>query len=60
MPNSANRDHRVLLEAVSNADLRFDLEQLLFGLYRGEADLGATFDRLSELTGAKYPLLAYL
>jgi hypothetical protein len=56
----ANRDHRVLLEAVSNPKLRRDLEQLLFGHYRGDADEAATFDRLSELTGAKYPLLAYL
>jgi hypothetical protein len=56
----ANRDHRVLLDAVSNAGLRRQLERLLFGLYRGEADEGTTFDRLSGLTGAKYPLLAYL
>jgi hypothetical protein len=56
----ANRDHRVLLEAASNPKLRRDLEQLLFGLYRRDADEAATFDRLSGLTGAKYPLLAYL
>ena len=56
----ANRDHRVLLEAVTSPNLRRELEQLLFGLYRNQADEGATFDHLSELTGAKYPLLAYL
>ncbi len=56
----ANRDHRALLEAVSSPKLRRELEQLLFGLYRGEADEGPTFDHLSKLTGAKYPLLAYL
>jgi hypothetical protein len=56
----ANRDHRALLEAVSSAKSRRELEQLLFGLYRGDANEGATFDRLSELTGAKYPLLAYV
>ena len=56
----ANRDHRVLLEAVSNSKLRNDLEKLLFGLFRGEANEGSTFDRLSELTGGKYPLLAYV
>lgn len=55
----ANRDHRVLLEAGSNPKLRRELEGLLFGLYRGNADEGATFDRLSELTGGKYPLLAF-
>lgn len=55
----ANRDHRALLEAASNPKLRRELEGLLFGLFRGGADEGATFDRLSELTGGKYPLLAY-
>jgi hypothetical protein len=56
----ANRDHRALLEAASNPKQRRELEYLLFDLYRGGADEGLTFDRLSELTGAKYPLLAYL
>ena len=56
----ANRDHRVLLEATSNQNLRRDVESLLYGLYRGNADEGATFDRLSEATGGKYPFLAYL
>jgi len=56
----ANRDHRVLLEALTNAPLRRELEGLLYGLYRGGGDEGAIFDRLSDLTGAKYPLLAYL
>jgi hypothetical protein len=55
----ANRDHRALLEAASNPQLRREIEGLLFGLFRGNADEGATFDRLSELTGGKYPLLAY-
>jgi len=56
----ANRDHHILLEAISDTRLRRDLEELLFGLYRGDADEGAVFDRLSKLTSAKYPLLAYL
>ena len=56
----ANRDHRVLLEADSNTELRSELERHLFGLYRGDSAEGATFDHLSGLTGAKYPLLAYL
>lgn len=55
----ANRDHRALLEATSNPKLRRELEGLLFGLFRGGADEGSTFDRLSQLTGGKYPLLAY-
>jgi hypothetical protein len=56
----ANRDHRALLDATANPKLRRHFEQLLFALYRGNPDEGATFDRLSELAGAKYPLLAYL
>lgn len=55
----ASRDHRALLEAASNPKLRRELERLLFGLFRTDADEGETFDRLSELAGGKYPLLAY-
>ena len=56
----ASRDHRALLEAVSTPKLRRELEQLIFDLYRGQSAEGAIFTRLSELTGTKYPLLAYL
>ncbi|HEV7290107.1 hypothetical protein [Sphingomonas sp.] len=56
----ANRDHRAFLEARSNPQLRRGLEELLFTLYRSDADEGQVFDALSELTGGKYPLLAYL
>ena len=56
----ANRDHRVMLETASNPVLRGDIESLLFGLYRGTADEGVTFDGLVGVTGGKYPLLAYL
>lgn len=56
----SNREHRVFLEAKSSPSLCSKIENLLFGLYRGNADDGETFDQLSELTGGKYPLLAYL
>ena len=56
----ANRDHRAILEGVSNPGLGGAIEDLLFGLYRGGADEGATFDGLKDATGSKYPLLAYL
>ena len=56
----ANRDHRALLEATSNPKLRRELEALLFNFFRSDADEGGTFNRLSELSGSKYPLLAYL
>ena len=56
----ANRDHHVLLEALTNRPLRRELEGLFYGLYRGNEDEGGVFERLSQLTGAKYPLLAYL
>ncbi len=55
----ANRDHKVLLEAVADPKLKHEIEDLLFGLYRGDLEDGVAFDRLSELTGGKYPLLAY-
>ena len=56
----ASREHRFLLDARSNADLRRELERCLYGLYRGDADEGTTFGHLSKSVGAKYPLLAYL
>lgn len=56
----ANRDHRALIEARADARLGQPLERLLFDLFRSESDEGLLFNQLSELTGAKYPLLAYL
>jgi hypothetical protein len=56
----ANREHRVLLEAKSDPKLRKELERHLFALFTGVADQGSTFENLSDLTGAKYPLLGYL
>jgi hypothetical protein len=56
----ANREHRAFIEATSDPKLRSKIESLLFGLFRGSSEEGATFDRLSELTGGKYPLLAYI
>lgn len=57
----ANRDHRILLEAASDARLRRDLEGLFFRLYKGEdEEEGPVFDLLRDLTSGKYPLLGYL
>ncbi len=55
----ANREHRILLEALQTPRQRQEMERLLFGLYRGGADDAETFDRLAEL-GGKYTLIAYL
>lgn len=55
----ANREHRILLEALQTPRLRQEMEGLLFRLYRGDADDAATFDRLADL-GGKYTLIAYL
>lgn len=52
--------HRALLDAVPSRALRQPIESALFGLYRGGANEGSAFAELSELTGGKYPLLAYL
>ncbi len=56
----ANRDHRVLLEAKSTPKLRREIERQLFDLYCGDIDERMIFDRLSDLTAGKYPLLAYV
>ncbi len=56
----ANCEHLVLLETATDPKLRSEIEALLFGLYRGDADEQATFERLSALSKGKYPLLAYL
>nr|WP_312990642.1 hypothetical protein [Brevundimonas diminuta] len=56
----AQREHRALLEAETNAGLRRDLEGLFYQLYRGTADEGVVFDQLSEATGGRYTLLGYL
>ncbi len=56
----ANRDHRGLLEARADSQLCRKLEELLFALFRTEADEGVIFDDLAELTHKKYPLVGYL
>ncbi len=43
----ANRAHRALLEARTDVLLRAEIERQLFGLFRGEADESAAFDRLA-------------
>lgn len=56
----ANRDHRALIEAkTSGVGLRH-LEDLIFRLYQTEADEPAIFEALKDVTGGKYPLLAFL
>src|SRR5437773_8876530 len=45
----ANRDHRAFLEAQHDKNARRAIEGLLYELYRGGADEGATFDRLCDL-----------
>ena len=56
----ANRDHRALIEAkTSGVGLR-NLEDLIFRLFHTEGDEPAIFEALSDATGGKYPLLAYL
>jgi hypothetical protein len=56
----ANRDHHALLDARNNGFRRREFESLLFDLYRGGGDEGTVFERLSELSGGKYRLIAYL
>ena len=56
----ANRDHRALIEAVTTGTGLASIEQHLFELYIGDRTEGEVFEDLSEATGAKYPLMAYL
>lgn len=56
----ANRDHRALIEAATAGTNLALIERLLFDLYRSERREDEVFDALSEATGAKYPLMAYL
>ena len=56
----AKRDHRALLEAATTGKGLATIERLLFQLYRSDSENGETFEALSEATGAKYPLMAYL
>jgi hypothetical protein len=55
-----SREHRALLDAQQDQGSRRAIENALFELYRTDTDEGALFDRLSELTGRKYTLSAYL
>lgn len=56
----ANRDHRALIEAATTGNGLASLERLLFDLYRGDRQESEIFNELSQATGAKYPLMAYL
>ncbi len=56
----ANREHRALIEAAATGTGLQTLERLLFQLYRTDRDKGELFNELSEVIGAKYPLMAYL
>jgi len=40
--------------------LKEALDALLYELYLGDREEGAVFEELAELTGRKYPLIAYL
>ena len=55
----ANREHRLLIEALDQPRQRQELEHLLFDFYRKEADPAEIFDRLVD-AGGKYTLIAYL
>jgi hypothetical protein len=51
----ANRDHRALIEARTDTELCAKIEEQLHHFYCNETDEGNIFDRLAELTYAKYP-----
>ena len=45
----ANREHRILLEALQTPSQTQEMERILFDFYRGNADDGATFDQLADM-----------
>jgi len=55
-----SREHRALLDAQQDGNARRSIESVLFDLFRTDADERALFEKLSELTGRKYTLSAYL
>ena len=55
----ASRPHQPLFEARRNSQDRMRIEQCLFSLYREPPDQDQ-FNKLIEIFGAKYPLIAYL
>jgi hypothetical protein len=56
----ANRDHRALIEAQSNAAARNPVEQALFDHFCTDRPHAETFEQIADLSGRKYPLAAYL
>ncbi len=56
-----SRSHKRLLDAQNNPADLFELEKILFTLYRGsQSDEESVFNSLSEKLNRKYDLLAYL
>lgn len=53
------RDHCVLIDARSGGQLRLQIEKHLFLLFQDSAEEGKCFEALAEITGRKYPLMAY-
>lgn len=55
-----SRSHYRLLDALDEPDLRQRVEQWAFEFYRENEDPSDAFERLREITGARYDLVAYL
>jgi hypothetical protein len=55
----ASRVHKIFLEARTDKILCGQIEQALFDLFHNSDD-GKAFEALNEISGGKYPLIAYL
>ncbi len=55
-----SRSHHILLDARNDSALREDIEAWAFEFYRMDADPGTAFEKLREIVGSRYDLLAYL
>lgn len=55
-----SRSHYRLLDALEEPALKRSVDQWAFAFYRENEDPGDAFERLREIVGARYDLLAYL
>ena len=56
----STRAHRIFLEAKDDAKLCYQIETILFDLYKSALVDAGVFEKINIATSGKYPLIAYL
>ena len=56
----ANRSHRVFLDALDDTELQQNLESWLLNFFHNRLSPEASFERLVDIAGKRYDLIAYL